>query len=216
MAGTLALNTVQLGDSLTATQNLVIRTNVDGTFTLARGNAGATTQDILTIDANGLVSMPQGRQLTLATALATTSGSAIDFTSIPSWVKKVTVSIFGVSASGSDSPALQLGTGGVVDTTHYKTESILIGGTHIGSTAAFYFGVNGGGAGNTYHGSITFTKHSGNTWVASGCVGVLDGNTGVVVIGGSVALTGALDMIRLSIGGGQTFDAGSVNIMYEG
>lgn len=55
MAGTLKTNIVQLGDSATATQNLTIRTNIDGTFTIARGNAGATTQDILTIDSNGRV-----------------------------------------------------------------------------------------------------------------------------------------------------------------
>jgi len=46
---------VQVGASATATQNLVIRTNKDGTFTMARGNAGATTQDLLTIDAAGVV-----------------------------------------------------------------------------------------------------------------------------------------------------------------
>lgn len=59
MAGTVKTNIVQLGDSATATQNLTIRTNVDGTFTIARGNAGATTQDILTIDANGRIATPQ-------------------------------------------------------------------------------------------------------------------------------------------------------------
>lgn len=55
MAGTIKTNIVQLGDDPIATRNLVIRTNVDGTFTIARGNAGATTQDILTIDAAGRV-----------------------------------------------------------------------------------------------------------------------------------------------------------------
>jgi hypothetical protein len=59
MAGTLKTNAVQLGDSATATQNLTIRTNADGTFTIARGNVGATTQDVLTIDANGVIAMPQ-------------------------------------------------------------------------------------------------------------------------------------------------------------
>jgi hypothetical protein len=61
MAGTVKTNIVQLGDSATATQNLVIRTNVDGTFTIARGNSGATIQDILTIDAAGKILMPQSK-----------------------------------------------------------------------------------------------------------------------------------------------------------
>jgi hypothetical protein len=46
---------IQVGDSGTATQNLSITSNVDGTFTIARGNLGATTQDIFTIDANGVI-----------------------------------------------------------------------------------------------------------------------------------------------------------------
>jgi len=60
MAGTINTNTVQLGDSATATQNFTLRTNVDGTATLARGNVGATTQDILTVDANGKAVFSQG------------------------------------------------------------------------------------------------------------------------------------------------------------
>jgi hypothetical protein len=51
-------DTLQLGSSGTATQNLVVRTNKDGTFTLARGNAGATTQDLLTISASGDIAFP--------------------------------------------------------------------------------------------------------------------------------------------------------------
>lgn len=59
MAGSIKINSVQLGDSATATQNFVWQTNVDGTAKLARGTVGATTQDILTVDASGRVSMPQ-------------------------------------------------------------------------------------------------------------------------------------------------------------
>lgn len=58
MSGTLRVNSVQLGDSATATQNFVLTTNVDGTATLARGNVGATTQNILTIAADGTVKLP--------------------------------------------------------------------------------------------------------------------------------------------------------------
>lgn len=57
MAGTLAINNIQLGDSSTASQNFVLKTNSDGTATLARGNVGATTQDILTVGADGKVTL---------------------------------------------------------------------------------------------------------------------------------------------------------------
>ena len=60
MAGVTKTN-IQLGDSLTATQNFTITAAAaDGTMKLARGNAGATTQDVLTVDANGKPSFPQG------------------------------------------------------------------------------------------------------------------------------------------------------------
>jgi hypothetical protein len=60
MSGIVKVNQVQLGDSATATQNFVLQTNVDGTAKLARGNIGTTTQDILTIDAAGVVTLSQG------------------------------------------------------------------------------------------------------------------------------------------------------------
>ena len=50
-------NSIQLGDSATATQNFVLQTNVDGTAKLSRGNVGATTQDVLTVDAAGKVTL---------------------------------------------------------------------------------------------------------------------------------------------------------------
>lgn len=59
MAGTIKVKNVQLGDNVTATQNFVWSENSDGTAKLARGNVGATTQDILTVDANGRIAMPQ-------------------------------------------------------------------------------------------------------------------------------------------------------------
>lgn len=59
MAGPLKTSAVQLGDSATPSQNFVLRTNVDGTATLARGNLGATTQDILTINADGGIKLNQ-------------------------------------------------------------------------------------------------------------------------------------------------------------
>lgn len=44
----------QLGLSGTATNNFTLDASAaDGTMKLARGNAGATTQDIMTVDANG-------------------------------------------------------------------------------------------------------------------------------------------------------------------
>ena len=78
MAGTLKTNAVQLGDSVTATQNFVWQTNVDGTAKLARGNVGATTQDILTVDAAGNVNIPLISSLTgVSTLTGAAAGMAV-------------------------------------------------------------------------------------------------------------------------------------------
>lgn len=51
---------VQLGDSTTATNNFMLTAQAaDGTVKLARGNNGATSQDVMTVDASGRVAFPQ-------------------------------------------------------------------------------------------------------------------------------------------------------------
>lgn len=53
-------NSVQIGQSVTATNNftLSVPASPDGTIKLARGNSGATTQDVLTINSSGVVLFP--------------------------------------------------------------------------------------------------------------------------------------------------------------
>lgn len=55
---TIKTDNIQIGQNATATQNFVLKQGADGTCTLARGNVGATTQDVLTVDATGKVAMP--------------------------------------------------------------------------------------------------------------------------------------------------------------
>lgn len=57
---TIKADNVQIGQNATASQNFVLKQGADGTCTLARGNVGATTQDILTVDAAGKVTATQG------------------------------------------------------------------------------------------------------------------------------------------------------------
>ena len=72
MSGQVNLNTVQLGTSATATQNFVLAvpTVQDGTAKLSRGNAGSTTQDILTVDSSGNLTAPQNVTVTGTLAAA--------------------------------------------------------------------------------------------------------------------------------------------------
>lgn len=83
---TLNVNRTQFGKSATATQNFTMTAeNADGTMKLARGVAGATTQDILTVDATGQMSASLNPATGLrSTALATMQKFADEFGSLQS------------------------------------------------------------------------------------------------------------------------------------
>ena len=51
--------------------------------------------------------------ITSGTSQASTSGTSIDFTSIPSWVKRITLMFNGVSTNGTSNYQIQIGSGSV-------------------------------------------------------------------------------------------------------
>ena len=150
------------------------------------------------------------------TAVATTSGTNIDFTSIPSTVKRITLILSGVSTNGTSPIILQLGDSGGVEITGYSGSSVEIKSTP--DTAIDSTGIlisPSPASSDTFHGTATILNLSGNVWVAT----VIGGNSiagNVYASGVSKTLSATLDRIRLTTTGGvNTFDAGSVNIMYE-
>jgi hypothetical protein len=154
--------------------------------------------------------------LVSATAVASTSGTSIDFTGIPSWVKRITVMFQGVSNTSAGSSILvQLGTSSGVTTSGYLGASSLIAATATSQNYTTGFGSRSQAAAAVLHGSFVINLISGNAWVAFGVLG--NSNTATTVTsGGSVALAGTLDRVRItSENGTDTFDAGSINIMYE-
>jgi hypothetical protein len=156
--------------------------------------------------------------ITSGTPVATTSGTAIDFTGIPSWVKRITVMLNGVSTNGSSPVRLQAGSG-TVQASGYSGYNLQYSNTSIaGSNVSAGFDLSvasGEGSSATRIGSVVFTLLSGNTWVANGTIGLSNTIYGSTV-SGSVTLSGTLDRIRLTtVNGTDTFDAGSVNILYE-
>jgi hypothetical protein len=159
----------------------------------------------------------QGGALTLATAVASTSGTSIDFTSIPSWVKRITVMFSGVSTNGTSSPQVQIGSGSVA-VTGYLSGAAFSAASNIagGANSTTGFAIAGITAANTRHGQMVLTSISGNTWVSATAGGFSDG-AAAFMGGGSVALSGTLDRVRITtVNGTDTFDAGTINIMYEG
>lgn len=149
-------------------------------------------------------------------AQATTSGTAIDFTGIPSWAKRVTVMLNGVSTNGTSQPVIRLGSGAVQSTGYIGSVSDLANGsTGTSSETTGLRLVYGHIAANTIRGAVVLENISGNSWVCRGQVSRTDAVTSSSAA--DTTLSGALDRIRLTtVNGTDTFDAGSVNIIYEG
>ena len=154
-----------------------------------------------------------------ATAQASTSGTSIDFTSIPTWVKRITVMLSGVSTSGTSLWQIQIGAGSV-DTTGYKsaTGAQNVAGSALGlSTATTGFVltlvVN---AAQTSQGIITLATLGSNIWLSNGIINNIDSTAYQNTSSGSKTLSGTLDRVRITtVNGTDTFDAGSINILYE-
>jgi len=181
------------------------------TLTLPTGNG--TTDQVLSGNGSGALSWVDRGRMVLETAKTTTSGTSIDFTGIPSWVKKITVMFNNVSLSGTDSLLVQVGAGSITTTGYTGSGSYGTNNTGLASTSGFVFTVGTAAAG--LYGHMLITNLSSNTWLNSH-QGFLAGTTVSEIGGGSIALSGTLDRLRITPTGSNTFDAGSVNILYEG
>jgi hypothetical protein len=177
-----------------------------------------TTAKIL--DAN-VTPAKLSQPLTLETAQATTSGTSIDFTSIPSWAKRITVMLNGVSTNGTDSLLIQVGDGSIKTSNYYgygMAVETTVTGTLDSSAGCLIEGT--GASAQVRFGVVTLSRTQGNTWSYAGQLGIF-GSTAArmhMSAGGTgSALSATLDRIRLTtVNGTDTFDAGAVNIMYEG
>lgn len=156
----------------------------------------------------------------VATAQASTSGTFIDFTGIPSWVKRITVVIDGLSGSGTSDFIIRLGTSSGIDATSYRGNCVgnSGGATYVSSNAtANGFAISGStAASETRCGMAIIANLASNTWVASGTITRADGGSYGEHFAGAKTLSGALTQLRITtVNGTDTFDAGTINIMYE-
>jgi hypothetical protein len=191
----------------------------DANVTTAKiADSAVTTAKIL--DAN-VTPEKLSQPLTLATAQNSTSGTSIDFTSIPSWVKRITVMLQGVSTSGTSNPRLQIGDAGGVETSGYTgiSAQVASGSVVQAQSNGFDFYNNSTGAGDTRSGSLTLCliDSSTNSWVCNGTIATYVGTQiGTQIVTGSKSLSGVLDRVRITtVNGTDTFDAGKINIIYE-
>jgi len=193
-----------------------------GVFTVASPNSNVDrvltlpdeTGTVLTT-ATTLTPSATNTSITLGTAVATTSGTSIDFTGIPAGVKRVTVSLNKVSTNGTANLLVQIGAGGVVETSGYEGHADAGASTGAITTVGVPLTFSNA-AGNLRVGGATLVHLGNNLWVSTSVI--IDAPASPVVsIGASVkTLAGVLDRVRLTtVNGTDAFDAGSVNISWE-
>jgi len=194
---------------LAATQTLTNKTltapvlsgSITGTYTLA----GTPTMGASVI--------------TAGTVVASTSGTSIDFTGIPSWVKRINVMFSGVSTSGTSNVLVQIGkSGGIENTGYTSVVSYITGSVGSISSTAGYIATNANEASSIFNGNcyLNLLNASTNTWCLNGNLSWTVTYTATLHFAGSKSLAGTLDRVRITtVNGTDTFDAGSINILYE-
>jgi hypothetical protein len=172
---------------------------------------------VTTVDIADLAVTPakMSQKLTSDTA-KTATGTSVDFTGIPSWVKRITVMLRGVSLSGTSHPLIQIGVSTPTTTGYLSATTFVFGGTSSGSLSSTAgFPVYAGGSANINNSQVVITAMGSNSWISSH-----NGNMTNLALsvngGGSVTLGAALNMVRITtVNGTDTFAAGTINILYE-
>ena len=181
-----------------------------GVFTIASPNSN-TDRTITLPDGDG--AMPLMKLETAKTA----TGTAVDFTSIPSWVKRITVMFSGMSTNGTSFYLVQLGNAGGVENTGYASNANRLGiSTTTGNTSTAGFLILQNSASTNLSGPLTLARIDGNTWVAGYSLGSIT-STDSYAGGGTKTLSDTLTQVRITtVNGTDTFDAGTINILLEG
>lgn len=166
----------------------------------------------------------QGGALTLMTAKAwnwngLSTNVVLDFDAIPSWVKRITVSLDRLSLSGTSTFGVVLGTSSGFEVTGYSGMAMTTttgGNAASVISASFLLYDNVPTAASLHSGIMIITRVTGNTWAASANVGN-DVGTRFRIMAGSKTLGDEITQLRIATTNGtDTFDGGTVNVIYEG
>jgi hypothetical protein len=129
---------------------------------------------------------------------------------LPSGIKRITIMLNQVSTNGTSTTMIRIGTGGSPDTSGYVSASV-----STGYTAGFGIVAAPAAANITAKFVLDLMDSSTNTWNIDGTWYRSD-NATPYSISGIKALSGVLNIVRLTTSGGtDAFDSGTMNISYE-
>lgn len=197
--------------------SIVLQSSGGGSVTVQEPTTASNFTQTLPAGTGTVVVSGINSAITAASA-QTASSTSVDFTSIPSWVKRITVMFQGVSTNGTSPIQIQLGTG---STPTYTTSGYLGSVDTWGNAVAATTRTTGLGierlSAATYvrHGLATIININSNAWSMNSLIGLSD--SGIMSVGaGSISLAAALTAVRITtVNGTDQFDAGTINILYE-
>jgi hypothetical protein len=224
-AGNIAASNVQAAiveldnEKLSNAAGAVTSTNLNSIVTA--GSVG-NQANIPTInyDAKGRITGTSSTaKISNGTPIATTSGTAHDFTGIPSTAKRITIMFDGVSTSGTSPIIIQIGSGAYSTTGYFASAGLIVAGGVAPDAFTTGFAIEAANANvsatSVRYGQAVINAFGNTKWAFSSVMGYVQAMTNMGA-GMSPALSGALDRVRITTeNGSDTFDAGSINIMWE-
>ena len=169
-----------------------------------------TVNQALTTDGSGTLAWASPNET--RTPITLTNQTSVEFLTIPTWVKRITMTFDEVSSSGTSEWLIQIGDSGTFRTNGYRGAGVRFtsgNNATVNSTAGFI--LPSIVAANSMSGIVTVFNFSGDTWCAAGTIG--GPTTSSLMTSGSKSINNILDRIRLTtVNGTDTFDNGLLNV----
>lgn len=148
-------------------------------------------------------------RLTQGTESTATGGASVEFTSIPSGTRQITISGLDVSSNSATTAfgLIQIGDSGGFETTGYDSRN-----DATSSTTGIVLGSVTTTATTSWSVTLTCVNSTGTKWVASGAAEV---SGAASAVWGTKTLSAELDRIRFTVTAGTIDVNGGINIAYQ-
>lgn len=179
---------------------------------LAIGNTG----EVVRRDTSGII---WDSPITLVSGKAA-SGTYVEWTDLPTHIKRVSVLFYGVSTNGTSPPVIQIGDSGGLALSGYAGSVVSLGDAtpacdNWTTTDGIKLVQGNNAATALLNGMVTMMHMGSNTWAIHGSLGRSDDDIIYVTTGGK-DLTTFLDRVRVTMTNGtDQFDSGSISLTHE-